>query len=91
MTVGARDRPVVAGGGIGGLAAAVAFGQRGCDVPVQQAGHFGEIAPASIELVCRVLFALGLEARRLAVHSCRSAPIRDWKNGNDFGVAQCAR
>lgn len=87
MTVGARDRPVlVAGGGIGGLATALAFGQRGCDVHLfEQAGHFGEIG-AGIQLspnCLRVLFALGLEARlRSVAFVPLGTEMRDWKNGN---------
>src|SRR5262245_44146332 len=77
---------VIVGGGIGGLAAALALLQRGLDVEVyEQSSVLKEVgAGISISLNgARVLDALGLEAalKRVQVISSRRE-IRHWKTGD---------
>jgi salicylate hydroxylase len=65
-------RTLIAGAGIGGLAAALALAQQGCEVTVLEAAQeFGEVG-AGIQLgpnAMKVLAALGLERQVLAVAS----------------------
>ena len=50
MSIGKSPRAIVAGGGIGGLAAALGLAQKGCEVTVlEQAAQFGEIG-AGVQL-----------------------------------------
>ena len=80
-----RLRVVIAGGGIGGLSAALSLAWHGIEVQVlEQAAGFTE-AGAGIQLspnATRVLFALGLEA---PLREIAFAPLggetRDWKTG----------
>ncbi len=76
---------LIAGGGIGGLTAALAFAKRGFDVHVfEQAAAFGAIG-AGIQLspnCTRVLHDLGLEAALRAVAFLpEGTEMRDWKSG----------
>jgi salicylate hydroxylase len=65
-------RILIAGAGIGGLAAALALAQRGCEVTViDSANEFGEVG-AGIQLgpnAVKVLAALGLEAQLQGIAS----------------------
>ena len=78
----------VVGGGIGGLAAALALLRRGLDVDVyEQSPRLGEIG-AGIQISSngtRVLYALGLEA---ALHAIEVLParrqIRHWSTGETW-------
>ncbi len=76
---------LIAGGGIGGLTAALAFAKRDFDVHVfEQAPAFGAIG-AGIQLspnCTRVLHDLGLEAALRAVAFLPEATqMRDWRSG----------
>lgn len=76
---------LIAGGGIGGLTAALAFAKRGFDVQVfEQAAAFGAIG-AGIQLspnCTRVLHDLGLEsALRAVAFLPEGTEMRDWKSG----------
>lgn len=76
---------LIAGAGIGGLAAALACAQRGCEVTVIEAAKaFGEVG-AGIQLgpnAMKVLSALGLESRVLARASCpESIVVLDASSG----------
>ncbi len=76
---------IVAGGGIGGLAAALALARRGvASTVVEQAAAFGEVG-AGLQLspnATRVLFALGLEARVRAMgFAPEAAEVRDHAGG----------
>ena len=79
-------RVIVAGGGIGGLAAALSLAQRGANVTVlERAPAFAEVG-AGLQLsanATRLLFRLGLEAqlRRIGFQP-RSADIRDRADGD---------
>lgn len=79
---------LIAGGGIGGLAAALALLQRGVDVTVfEQAQELKEIG-AGVQLGpngVRVLYALGLEAEvnRLGVDA-QSKEVRIWNTGQTW-------
>lgn len=78
-------RILIAGAGIGGLAAATALAQRGCEVKVLEAAkEFGEVG-AGIQLgpnAMRVIAALGLERQVQAVASCpESIVIADASSG----------
>ncbi len=71
--MGERPTVVVAGGGIGGLSAALGLAQKGCDVTVlEQADHYGEIG-AGIQIGPNAFHALdylgvGAAARAKAVY-----------------------
>ena len=76
---------LVAGGGIGGLTAALCFATRGFAVHVfEQAATFGEVG-AGIQLspnCTRVLHGLGLEsALRRVAFLPEGTQMRDWKTG----------
>ncbi|MCR9279406.1 MAG: FAD-dependent monooxygenase [Pseudomonadaceae bacterium] len=85
---------LVAGGGIGGLAAALALAKQGCDVSVfERAGEFSEIG-AGIQLspnCLKALFDVGLEEPlREVAFVPAGGEMRDWKSGrvivaNEFG------
>ena len=89
-----RTSIAIVGAGIGGLAAAIALGQAGCDVEVyEQAGRFARVG-AGIQMTpnaMRVLRGLGLEERLRRV--AFSPPIslnRDWDTGaisNELPIA----
>jgi salicylate hydroxylase len=94
------DRIVVIGGGIGGLAAALAMLKRGLDVEVhEQAPELKEVG-AGIQISSngtRVLYALGLEEalKRVQVLPSRRV-IRHWSTGEtwnwfDLGAATAQR
>ncbi|ROM50797.1 FAD-dependent monooxygenase [Pseudomonas rhodesiae] len=78
----------IAGGGIGGLTAAIAFAQRGADVTVyEQSKVLGEIG-AGIQMspnAMKVLTALGVstEVREIAFEPEFGA-MRHWKNGTTY-------
>ncbi|MAE92151.1 MAG: monooxygenase, partial [Pelagibaca sp.] len=76
---------IVAGGGIGGLAAALALRQRGAEVRVlEQAGAITEVG-AGIQVSpngLRVIEALGLgEALRARACRGRAVRLRDYRDG----------
>lgn len=85
---------VIAGGGIGGLTAALALLQRGVNVKVfEQAGALGEIG-AGVQISpngCRVLAALGLldEARMFGVEPA-GKEIRLWNSGETWPLFDLA-
>jgi salicylate hydroxylase len=79
------ENVLIAGGGIGGLTAALCFAKRGFDVQVfEQAPEFGEVG-AGIQLApncTRVLHDLGLEAGLREIAFVPTAvEMRDWKSG----------
>ena len=81
-----RLRVVIAGGGIGGLSAALSLASKGIEVHVlEQAAAFTDVG-AGIQLspnATRVLFSLGLEATLEAVaFTPVSGETRDAKTGN---------
>ena len=93
-------RVVIAGGGIGGLAAAAALLQKGIDVEVyEQARELKEVG-AGVQLAAngtRVLYALGL-GEELKALSCEAQgkEIRHWRTGEtwklfDLGPASIER
>jgi salicylate hydroxylase len=95
-----KDKIVVIGGGIGGLAAALALLKRGLDVEVhEQAPELKEVG-AGIQISSngtRVLYALGLEEplKRVQVLPSRRV-IRHWRTGEtwnwfDLGPVTAAR
>ncbi len=80
-----EGRVLIAGGGIGGLSAALNLAQQGYDVDVfEQAPEFGEIG-AGIQLspnCARVLHELGLEvALRNIAFLPEGTEMRDWRTG----------
>lgn len=80
---------LVAGGGIGGLTAALCLAKRGHEVTVfEQAPEFGEVG-AGIQLspnCTRVLHDLGLERQLLAYASLPEAlEFRNWRSGRVIG------
>jgi salicylate hydroxylase len=80
-----RPSILLVGAGIGGLAAAGALRQRGCDVAVvEQTGESGEVG-AGLQLGpngVKVLRALGLEAGLLAIASeMGQLATLDWRDG----------
>ena len=80
---------LVAGGGIGGLAAALCLAKRGHDVTVfEQAPAFGEVG-AGIQLspnCTRILHDLGLERElRAAAFLPEAVQFRHWRNGAVVG------
>ncbi len=85
----ANGRILIAGGGIGGLTAALCLAEAGFEVALfEQAAEFGEIG-AGIQLspnCSRVLHHLGLEA---ALKACAFLPegteFRAWKSGKVIG------
>jgi salicylate hydroxylase len=96
----ATSKVVIIGGGIGGLAAALALLKRGLDVEVhEQAAELKEVG-AGIQISSngtRVLYALGLEEalKRVQVLPSRRA-IRHWSTGEtwnwfDLGPVTAAR
>ena len=79
---------LIAGGGIGGLTAALALLQRGFDVEVyEQAGQLKEVG-AGLQLSAngnRVLYAMGLgEALRALSCEARAKEIRLWNTGDTW-------
>ena len=79
------DGVLIAGGGIGGMTAALCFAQRGFDVQVfEQSAEFSEIG-AGIQLspnCTRVLHDLGLEsALREVAFLPEGTQMRDWRSG----------
>ena len=96
----ASDKVVIIGGGIGGLAAALALLQRGLDVEVhEQAPELKEVG-AGIQIGSngtRVLYALGLEQPLKRVQVLPSGRIiRHWSTGEtwnwfDLGAATAQR
>jgi salicylate hydroxylase len=79
-------RVLIAGGGIGGLTAALALAENGCEVTVfEQAPEFAEVG-AGIQLspnASRVLHALGLEKPlRAAAFLPEGTQFRHWRRGN---------
>jgi len=83
--MGDQKHILIAGGGIGGLTAALAFAQRGAKVEVfEKTSTFEEIG-AGIQLgpnAMHVLSALGLEKnlKKLAFEPA-AATLRDYKSG----------
>ncbi|MDE0189729.1 MAG: FAD-dependent monooxygenase [Gammaproteobacteria bacterium] len=80
---------LVAGGGIGGLAAALCLAKRGHEVRVfEQAREFGEVG-AGIQLspnCTRVLHDLGLEGPlRATAFEPRAIQFRNWRTGRVIG------
>jgi len=76
---------LIAGGGIGGLSAALSLSKAGIEVEVyEQAGEFGEVG-AGIQLspnCTRVLFHVGLEdALRSIAFTPEGVEMRDWRSG----------
>jgi salicylate hydroxylase len=92
MTTSPAIQLAIAGGGIGGLAAALACRRAGCDVQVlEQARVFSEVG-AGIQLgpnVTRVLYGWGLGAR---LDDLSAAPtslvVRDAAQGRELGRMQ---
>jgi salicylate hydroxylase len=90
MTVesGVQEKVVIIGGGIGGLAAALALLERGLDVEIhEQAAELKEVG-AGIQISSngtRVLYALGLEdaLKRVQVLPSRRV-IRHWSTGETW-------
>lgn len=81
-------RVLIAGGGIGGLAAALALLKRGFDVEVyEQAGELKEVG-AGLQLSAngnRVLYALGVgDALKLMSCEARAKEIRLWNTGDTW-------
>jgi salicylate hydroxylase len=84
----ASNKVVIVGGGIGGLAAALALLKRGIDVEVyEQAGELREVG-AGIQISSngtRVLFALGLEDALKGVQVLPAKRvIRHWQTGETW-------
>jgi salicylate hydroxylase len=82
------EKIVIVGGGIGGLAAALALLKRGLDVEIhEQAGELKEVG-AGIQISSngtRVLYALGLEDALKAVQVLPSGRvIRHWSTGETW-------
>ena len=96
----ATDKIVIIGGGIGGLAAALALLKRGLDVEIhEQAPELKEVG-AGIQIGSngtRVLYALGLEEPLKRVQVLPSGRIiRHWSTGEtwnwfDLGAASVQR
>ena len=91
----AKGRVLIAGGGIGGLTAALCLAKAGFEVALfEQAAEFGEIG-AGIQLspnCTRVLHHLGLEP---ALRACAFLPegteFRAWKSGKVIGTSPLGR
>lgn len=84
----ASNNVIVVGGGIGGLAAALALLKRGFDVDVfEQASHLGEVG-AGIQISAngtRVLIALGLgEALKCIQVNPLRKELRHWRTGQTW-------
>ncbi|MBW8868715.1 MAG: FAD-dependent monooxygenase, partial [Acidobacteria bacterium] len=83
-------RVLIAGGGIGGMAAALALLRHGIDVEVyEQAKELREVG-AGVQLAAngtRVLYALGV-GEELKALSCeaQSKEIRHWKTGETWRI-----
>src|SRR4249919_3593901 len=83
-----RDKVVIVGGGIGGLAAALSLLKRGIDVEIyEQAAELREVG-AGIQISSngtRVLYALGLEdaLKRVQVLPSKRV-IRHWSSGETW-------
>ena len=80
-----RKRVLIAGGGIGGLSAALSLASAGFEVKLfEQAAQFGEVG-AGIQLspnATRVLFSLGLQAPlKELCFVPQGAEMRSWKTG----------
>ena len=78
-------KALIAGGGIGGLSAALSLASQGIEVKLfEQAGEFSEVG-AGIQLspnATRVLFSLGLESRlRESCFVPEGTEVRGWKSG----------
>ena len=86
--MGGQTRVLIAGGGLGGLTAALALLRMGCDVEVyEQAGRLREVG-AGIQLsanATRALYALGV-GQELKERSCeaQSKEIRIWNTGETW-------
>lgn len=85
-----KNSILIVGGGIGGLAAALACAQRGAQAHVIERAHaFSEVG-AGIQMgpnVTRTLFSWGLEkALREVVFSPERLQVRDVQNGRSLGV-----
>ncbi|MGW6143618.1 FAD-dependent monooxygenase [Streptomyces sp. NPDC055140] len=83
---------VIAGGGLGGVTAALALRHRGIRVTVlEQAAQFGEIG-AGIQTApnaSRVLLGLGLRKQLEAIHTEPQDQVRRrWKDGSVIGLTQ---
>ncbi|RFC78019.1 FAD-dependent monooxygenase [Streptomyces sp. AcE210] len=83
---------VIAGGGLGGVTAALALRHRGIRVTVlEQAAQFGEIG-AGIQTApnaSRVLLGLGLRKQLEAIHTEPQDQVRRrWKDGSVVGLTQ---
>jgi salicylate hydroxylase len=98
--MGGRQRVLIAGGGIGGLTAALALLRAGIDVEVyEQAPQLKEVG-AGVQLAAngtRVLYALGV-GEELKARSCEASgkEIRMWSSGEtwklfDLGAASIER
>ena len=86
-----KEHILIAGGGIGGLAAALSLAQQDFVVDVfEQASEFGEIG-AGIQLSAnctKVLFGLGLEEQlREIAFLPDGTEVRDWKSGKTISTS----
>ncbi len=86
---------LIAGGGIGGLTAALCLARRGHQVTVfEQGAAFGEVG-AGIQLspnCSRVLHDLGLQdALRASAFLPQATQFRDWRTGNVLGESPLGR
>jgi salicylate hydroxylase len=88
-------RVLIAGGGLGGLTAALALLRSGCDVDVyEQAAELREVG-AGLQLsanATRVLYALGV-GEALKAHSCEAQgkEIRLWNSGETWKLFDLGR
>ncbi|MDR3421474.1 MAG: FAD-dependent monooxygenase [Xanthobacteraceae bacterium] len=84
------DKVVIVGGGIGGLAAALAFVRRGIDVEVYEQAHELRELGAGVQISAngtRILHALGLkEALEKVQVSPAGKAIRMWNTGQSWNV-----
>ena len=88
-------RVLIAGGGIGGLTAALALSRMGCEVEVyEQAGELREVG-AGLQLAAngtRVLYALGVgEALEALSCEAESKEIRIWNSARPGSSSTSAR
>src|SRR5580658_11140716 len=86
--MGKQSKVVVVGGGIGGLAAALALLKRGLDVEVYEQSAMLKEVGAGVQLGSngtRVLYALGLEDALARVQVAPAArEIRHWRTGETW-------